>query len=73
MHVLKSKYYKQMTIKSRDMEIPILVFWLSSMAQQFHCPEFCRVSVRKKSAPALAWHFINNGLYQYLEANNMNL
>ena len=25
-HVLKGKYYKQMTIKSRDMEIHILVF-----------------------------------------------
>ena len=67
----KGKYYKQMTIKSRDMEIPILVFGPILWPNHFIVLNFAIIALEKKQHQH--WHFIDNGLYHYLEVNAIHL
>ena len=73
-HVLKSKYYKYMTIESRLMEIPILVFGPLLWPNDFIVLNFVVLASEKiPNQQHPKRYFIENKSYHYLVVNIKNL
>ena len=68
-----------MTIKIRDMEIPILVFGPFLWPNHFivlNCVVLAQENKetnKQNNNQHQNWYFIDNGFYHYLELNNINL